>query len=197
MERRYIAIDVETPNHHNDRMSAIGLTVIDKGKIAEQFYTLVNPETQFEPFNVMLTGITPEMVADQPAFPAVWQKIAPWMNDGLLIAHNAPFDMAVLAKCLKRYGIVWRPYVPYVCTCQMGRRLLPELPNHKLDTLCRYWNLSLNHHHAGSDSLACGEILLCYLRSGADVAPFVRTYDMANTCTLKPQRPRRRAGEAR
>ena len=58
---RYIAFDVETPNHRNDRMSAIGITVIEDGAITREFYSLVDPEQEFDPFNISLTGITPEI----------------------------------------------------------------------------------------------------------------------------------------
>ena len=44
MTERYIAFDVETPNCANDRMSAIGITVIEDGVIVDDFYSLVNPE---------------------------------------------------------------------------------------------------------------------------------------------------------
>ena len=32
---RYIAFDVETPNHLNNRMSAIGITIIEDGEIID------------------------------------------------------------------------------------------------------------------------------------------------------------------
>ena len=99
----------------------------------------MNPERRFDRFNIALTGITPEMVADKPTFPELWREIGPLMDSGLLIAHNAPFDMSVLAKCLRDYGIFFHRQVPYACTCQMSRRLLPQLPNHRLDTLCRLY----------------------------------------------------------
>lgn len=178
MTGRYIAFDVETPNYSNNRMSAIGVTVVEHGEVVEQHDHLVNPETQFAPFHIALTGITPEMVADKPTFPQLWQELEPLFDSGLLVAHNAPFDLSVLAKCLRDYGIVWRPRVHYACTCQMSRRLLPQLPNHKLNTLCDFLGLELDHHRAGSDSLACGEILLHHLRAGADLKPFIRTYDL-------------------
>lgn len=192
MGDRYIAFDVETPNYANDRISAIGVTVIENGKVEEQYDTLVNPEAPFSAFNVALTGITPAMVADKPAFPDLWRQLGPVMDSGLLVAHNAPFDMAVLAKCLRHYGITWHSKVPYLCTYQMSRRLLPGLPNHKLDTLCDCLELGLDHHHAGSDSLACGEILLYHLRTGAAVEPFLRTYDLERICTVKAAPARRR-----
>lgn len=185
MTDRFIAFDVETPNCANDRMSAIGITVIDHGAITAEYDILVNPESRFDPFNISLTGITPEMVANRPNFPALWRELEPLMGSGLLVAHNAPFDMSVLAKCLRAYGISWRPTVHYACTCQMSRRLLPQLPNHRLNTLCEYLGLELDHHRAGSDSRACGEILLRCLSGGGSVAPFLRTYDLTRMRTVQ------------
>ena len=171
---RFVAFDVETPNRANDRMSAIGVTVIEDGTIVDTFYSLVNPETNFDLFNTRLTGIDAQTVRDAPTFPQVWTQIEPLMSGGLLTAHNAVFDMNVLKRCLLGYGIEWKPYVRYVCTVQMGRRLLPGM-RHNLDVLCGYYGIKLDHHHAGSDSRACAEILLRYLEAGADVRPFIRT----------------------
>ena len=56
---RYIVFDVETPNGRNHRMSAIGVCEVEDGEITRKFYSLVNPETHFERFNMELTGITP------------------------------------------------------------------------------------------------------------------------------------------
>lgn len=69
---RFVAFDVETPNRRNNRMSAIGVTVIEDGEITDSFYSLVNPETAFDAFNVRLTGISEETVWDAPTFPDVW-----------------------------------------------------------------------------------------------------------------------------
>ena len=185
---RYVAFDVETPNSLNDRMSAIGVTMMEDGEITGSYYTMVDPEERFDPFNIALTGITPEMVAGKPTFPKLWRKLRPLMESGLLVAHNAPFDMSVLAKCLRSYGIDWRPRVNYACTCQMSRRLLPELPDHRLNTLCGSLGIELDHHRAGSDSAACGRILLRHLNAGADLAPFLRTYDLLKARTVKAGR---------
>lgn len=185
MNERYIAFDVETPNYLNDRMSAIGITVIESGVIVDDFYSLVNPEEQFNYFNVQLTGITPEMVADKPTFSELWAELEPLMSTGILIAHNAPFDMRVLAQCLGAYGIDWQPFATYACTCAMGRACYPELSNHKLNTLCAYLDLNLDHHNAGSDSRACGELLLDYMRHGLNIGRYVRRYDLLQRRTLR------------
>lgn len=188
MADRYIAFDVETPNYANDRMSAIGITVVEYGEIVQKISTLINPQAEFNYFNIQLTGITPEMVADKPSFPELWQEIEPIMRSGILVAHNAPFDMSVLAKCLHHYRIDWRQLAPYACTCAMGRACYPRLENHKLNTLCDYREIELNHHDAGSDSRACALLLLDYIDQGIDVERYLRTYDLQSMRTLRARR---------
>ena len=176
---RFVVFDVETPNRRSNRMSAIGITVVEDGGIKEEFYSLVNPETHFDYFNTMLTGISEETVADAPTFPEIWPQIEPLMGSGLLVAHNAVFDMGVLRKCLTEYGIDWKPYARYLCTVQMGRRVLPGM-SHKLNDLCDYYGIALNHHQAASDSRACAELLLRFLEDGADIGPHIRTCSFKN-----------------
>ena len=183
---RYIAFDVETPNYANDRMSAIGIVVVENGEITERFFSLVQPETHFDAFNVALTGITPRMVSTAPTFAQLWPQIRPLMESGILVAHNAPFDMAVVAKCLRDYGIFWREQTEYLCTCRLAKRVLPHLGNHKLDTLCSYYRLELDHHQADSDALACAQLLL-QLSAQSDPKTQVRQYDLLSMRTL-PQR---------
>ena len=172
---RYVAFDVETPNRLNQRMSAIGIAVIEGGQITETFDSLVDPETSFDPFNTWLTGIDEAAVRDAPTFPALWPRIEPMLRSGILVAHNAAFDLRVLRCCIQAYDIPWKRSAEYLCTVQVGRRLLPDV-SHKLDALCRYYRIELDHHRAGSDSRACAEILLRYLESGADVRRFIKTY---------------------
>ena len=174
---RYIAFDVETPNRYNSRMSAIGISVIEDGRIVEEFYSLVDPEQPFDWFNTQLTGISAESVAGAPTFPQLWERIEPVMSSGVLVAHNASFDTGVLRRCLCDYGIDWMPTVKGLCTVVMGRSLLPGI-SHKLNDMCEYYGIDLNHHRADSDSHACAEILLRYLESGAEPERFIRTYRM-------------------
>ena len=174
---RFIVFDVETPNRRNNRISAIGISVIENGRIVDDFYSLVDPEQPFDWFNSMLTGINEETVFDAPAFPQLWERIEPVMSSGILVAHNAAFDMGVLRKCLDGYEIGWKPWAKAICTVTMGRSLLPGI-SHKLDDMCAYYGICLNHHRADSDSRACAEILLRYMENGADPAKYIRTYRM-------------------
>ncbi|MDE5576976.1 MAG: 3'-5' exonuclease [Oscillospiraceae bacterium] len=174
---RFVVFDVETPNRLNSRMSAIGITVVEDGAVTENFYSLVDPETHFDYFNTRLTGINAETVRGAPTFPELWTEIEPLMSSGILAAHNAVFDMGVLKKCLNGYGIFWKQRARYLCTVQMGRRILPGM-SHKLNVLCDHYGISLDHHNAASDSRACAEILLRYINAGADAGQYIRTYSL-------------------
>ncbi len=173
---KYVVFDVETPNARNDRMSSIGIAVVCGGKITEEFYTLINPETYFNYFNVSLTGITPESVENAPKFPEVFEKIKPILEGGILVAHNAPFDMSVLSKCLSFYGIFWRDSAEYACTCKMARRILPDLPSKKLNCLCDCFGIELEHHNALSDARAAAKILIEYEKMGYSAEKFTTKY---------------------
>ncbi len=175
---RYIVFDVETPNRYNSRISAIGINTVEDGSITDSYFSYVNPQQHFDWFNTQLTGIDENTVKDAPAFPDLWKSIEPYLSSGILVAHNAPFDMGVLKKCLGDYGIDWKREVPYCCTVQMGRRLLPGI-RHNLDCMCDYYGISLDHHKADSDARAAALILLQYMKAGADPAGFVKQYQLA------------------
>ena len=172
---RYVVFDVETPNHYNDRMSAIGITVIKDGVIANEFFSFVNPEEPFDEFNTELTGISAATVADAPTFRELWSRIEPIMASGVLVAHNAAFDLGVLKSCLKAYGISWKEKVSYLCTVKIGRKMLPDM-RHNLDVMCNHYDIELDHHKADSDSHACAEILFKYMEEGAQVERFLQKY---------------------
>ena len=156
---KYIVFDVETPNRYNNRMSAIGISIVENGKIVKSFFSYVDPEQSFDWFNTKLTGIDARTVAGAPTFPELWKKIEPILSSGVLVAHNASFDMGVLKKCLKDYNI----------------RVLPEI-SHKLNNVCDHYGICLDHHRADSDSTAAAKILLQYMEKGTVITDFVKEY---------------------
>ena len=173
---RYICFDVETPNCRNDRMSAIGVSVVENGRITEEFFSFVNPEEQFDHFNTQLTGISAETVAAAPTFAQLWPRIEPLMSSGVLVAHNAPFDMAVLKSCLRAYSIEWKESAPYTCTVRIGQAILPGI-SHRLNDMCSFYGIRLDHHKADSDSHACAEILIRYMqKEKVDVGKYIKQY---------------------
>ncbi|MGI6028457.1 MAG: 3'-5' exonuclease [Candidatus Heteroscillospira sp.] len=174
---RFVAFDVETPNGRNDRMCALGLSVLENRSIVHEEYYLIDPECHFDYGNIRIHGITPEMVLRSPRFDEVWRNIAPIMRSGILAVHNAQFDMGVLRKCLRAYGFEEEPF-DCLCTVRMSRAELKDAPNHRLNTLCDYYGIDLDHHNAASDASACAQILRNLLDSGAKAEKYVRRYEM-------------------
>ncbi len=183
---RYIVFDTETPNSLGNRMCQIGVCVVEGGEIVRRLSRLVNPECDYSLFNVMIHGITPELTNDEKCFAELWEtELEDIFSPGVLVAHNAPFDMAVLSKCLRACGIRWKPRVEYIDTVRMARRAFPDLANHKLDTLSYALGLELAHHDALSDAEACAHIFLACLERGVSAESFTREYDMLASATLK------------
>lgn len=50
---------------------------------------------------------------------------------------------------------------PFIDVMRLSRRLLPDLENHKLATVSRYFNVSSPSHRAFGDCLSCNECFLC------------------------------------
>lgn len=172
---RYCVFDVETPNAQNDRISAIGLVLFDGEKAIQTAYYLIDPEAPFDAYNSRLTGIDADAVKDAPTFPEVWAQVEDLMSGSILVAHNARFDLSVLYKTLQAYQIT-PPDFRYLCTLQLARTALPELGHYGLNDLCQYYQIELDHHRAGSDALACAQILGCLIASGMQVTRSVKQY---------------------
>ena len=160
----FAAIDFETANNDADSACAIGVAIVTDGELVSVEQHLIRPPSEEFVFTY-IHGLTWEDVRDQPEFPEVWEKIAPKVTAAdALVAHNAPFDRRVLQACCRRYG-VQDPAIPFVCTVQMARSVWGIYPT-KLPDVCRHLGISLNHHDAGSDSEACGRIVVAGLAAG-------------------------------
>lgn len=159
---QYCIFDVETPNRCNDRICSMGVVVVADSKILLSRTYLIDPETDFDAFNVNLTGIGPADVRGKPTFPVVWEELSDLFYCSVVVAHNASFDLGVLRKCLAAYQLpaqdIW-----YLCTVQASRRILPQMEGYKLDAICAYLGIPLEHHNAGSDAEACARLLLYLL----------------------------------
>ena len=111
-----IAIDFETANAARSSPCSVGVVVIKGGEVADTFYRLIKPEgNDFDYFNISIHGITPEDVENEPEFPGIWEELKPLLESGLVIAHNASFDMSVLRHTLELYGLPF-PDINYTCS---------------------------------------------------------------------------------
>jgi DNA polymerase III subunit epsilon len=157
----FVAIDFETATAQRDSPCEIGLTFVDGGKVVETRSWLIKPKyyPHFDYFNVAVHGIQPRDVANEPEMPALWDEILPLINNQVLIAHNASFDMSVLRKTLETYRLPF-PTLEYACSLVFSRNIWEGLPAYDLKSLCNRHGIRFLHHRAASDSRACAELTL-------------------------------------
>jgi DNA polymerase-3 subunit epsilon len=90
-----------------------------------------------------------------------WMK--PYLDETeLLLAHNATFDMRVLVKSLKFYGLKV-PNIKYTCTLEIARAVYPNM-KHKLDILCHQFGIPLDHHNSKSDAMAAARLFIKFFK---------------------------------
>ncbi|KQT50895.1 hypothetical protein ASG43_06465 [Aureimonas sp. Leaf454] len=191
-----IAIDFETANASRASPCAIGLAFIEGGAVTRRAYHLIRPrELRFDAGNIRVHGIRPDDVRDAPEFPDVFETFASDLDGALLVAHNASFDVAVLAQTLALYGLA-RPAHASICTVQLSRRFWPDSPDHKLSTMARRFGVRFRHHHAGEDALACAAIALEGVRAAEvdDVADLARSTGLRRSHAPQVASPVGKAG---
>jgi DNA polymerase III subunit epsilon len=156
---KLVAIDFETADRSADSACAIGIVSIEKGKIVKKGY----PRRHF--IFSYIHGISWADVEAQPSFGEVWDYFAPfWKNANYFLAHNAPFDRKVLTACCSAAGRR-PPTVPFICTVRVARSHWNFRPTN-LPTVCTQLGISLRHHDAASDALACASIALRAMKQG-------------------------------
>lgn len=155
-------IDFETANASPASACSIGIIVIEDGVVLHEAVHLIKPHPSvryFAPENIAIHGIEPEMVEHEPEFDAIWPLLYPWLDKGVVAAHHAPFDLGVLNALLTLYGLS-KPLCTVIDTVEVARKVYPHLPNHRLNTVCAYLEIPLNHHEALSDARGSALILL-------------------------------------
>ncbi|WP_217585574.1 PolC-type DNA polymerase III [Lentibacillus saliphilus] len=147
-EATYVVFDVETTG-----LSAVYDTIIElagvkirDGEIIDRFEAFANPHHPLSQTTTDLTGITDDMVKDAPDISEVLKDFYEWTENDVLVAHNASFDMGFLNQGYERIGLN-QASNPVIDTLELARFLLPELKNHRLNTLCKHMDIELTQHH--------------------------------------------------
>lgn len=154
----YVVLDFETANDSRASACSVALVKFHNGKPIDEFYSLINPETYFDPFNISLHGINNEMVSDKPNYSGLYAKISKFIGNSVVVAHNAPFDTSIILAENSRYNLSNFEF-DYFDTLYLSRFTLNLLSN-KLDNVAKTLGYSEFHHHnALADCYACGYIV--------------------------------------
>ncbi|KUO48928.1 MAG: hypothetical protein APF76_09795 [Desulfitibacter sp. BRH_c19] len=163
--REFVSLDLETTgfNPKYARIIEIGAIRIVDEKVVETFSALINPRTSIPKKITDITGITNEMIRDEPTIDVVFPQFITFLKDSPIVAHNSSFDMGFIKHAAEKFGV----YInnPVIDTLQMSRIMFPNLDNHKLNTVSTYLQVTLeNHHRSMSDSAAAAEIYIKCLK---------------------------------
>ena len=160
----YVVLDLETTwlTPYREWITEIAAIKCKDWEIIDEFQTLVNPERHIPNWIVKLTGITNEMVVDAPTIGEVMPSFSEFLWDAIIVGHNVSFDFRFLSYY--HYQCMWT-YLENqtICTLKLARRLLPELPNKKLCTICEhFWIINERAHRAMWDTRATLKVLEMY-----------------------------------
>lgn len=155
----YTVIDVETPNTKNDSICSIALVNVKDGVLISQEYYIIDPEDSFDDRNIKIHGINRNKVFGKPNFKVIWRDIEHYFTNGIIVAHNATFDLNVINKSLRKYEVDV-PDFYYLCTLDLSRKCFLDFEKFRLDYLCSKFNIEMDqYHNALCDALSCQKLL--------------------------------------
>ena len=163
MQRIFIA-DVETTglSPTDDAIVELSFVEIDEdfNKVSE-FSTKVNPQRPICPAASAVHGIIDADVVKAPLLGEMLQVYgAGYFEDVFLIAHNARFDHSFLDPHWNIQGVF--------CTLRAARRMYPDAPNHKLQTLRFFLMLDVEREAAAHSAEGDVAVLVSLLKRMVD-----------------------------
>lgn len=149
----YIIFDIETTGLDSsyDEVIEIGAIKVKNNKIVSKFNSLVKPKNEIDEYITELTGITNEMVKDAPTIEEILPDFMNYIGNDILIGHNVNFDINFIYDNLYRskFDVLTNDFID---TMRISRKLLPELPHHRLIDLAKYFKIdSTNNHRSLKD----------------------------------------------
>lgn len=161
----FIALDLETATWERRSICEIGLTFVENGEIIDTKSWLVQPEgNEYDPFNIEIHGISPDMTQHSPCFANVWKEVEPLLDKKIVVAHYTGFDMYALRDAFDYYSIPY-PHFTFFCSYRAAKYTVPDAYSYSLPLICDHLGISFDQHHrAGSDSEGCAKVFLEALR---------------------------------
>ncbi|MEM7301363.1 MAG: DNA polymerase III subunit epsilon [Pseudomonadota bacterium] len=164
---REIVFDTETTGlsaRDGHRVIEIGaIELVNRFATGKTFHVYIDPEgKEVEAGALKVHGISNEMLKDKPKFSEIADDFLAFFAEGMLVAHNASFDVGFLNAELQRLK---KPQITperVVDTLQIARRKHPGSPN-SLDALCNRYGIDNGHrtkHGALLDSELLAEVYL-------------------------------------
>lgn len=161
----FVAIDFETANRYRSSACSMAVVTVEKGEVVHTAYHLIRPPVlEFDYWNTKIHGITAHDVVDQPTFPELWNELKPLLDNKVVVAHNAAFDISVLRSLMTEYQLPTADF-KHACTVSLARKVWPGETSYKLSALAERFRLSFKHHHALDDACICAQVAMLAAQS--------------------------------
>lgn len=148
---RMAIIDTETTGGKAiyDRITELAIILVDQGQVVEVWQSLLNPQRPIPPWITRVTGISDDMVSDEPTFETLWSEIEKRLRDRVLVAHNARFDYGFLKNEAER---IQQPLnLKTLCSVKLSRYLYPHYASHGLDAIIQRLGVKVSDRHRALD----------------------------------------------
>lgn len=158
----YVVLDIETTGlspKSNEIIELSALKVV-KGKVVEEFNSLVKPDGTINYFISNLTGITHNMTNDAPQIKEAIQDFNDFCSESVVLGHNVSFDINFINTNLqKHHGRTFSN--DYIDSLRIARILLPQLKDKKLGTIARHFNYNTDGMHRGLKDCVVTNLCFC------------------------------------
>lgn len=164
-----VVFDTETTGlnlRDGDRVISIGGCRIINGRLLAQevFDQKVNPGRPIPPASTRIHGMTDSDVEHSPPMSVVLPRFREFVGNGVLVAHNAAFDLLAITLEGSEMGITFE--MPVLDTLLLSRGLDTHMDGHGLDELAERFQLTFppgTRHTALGDARVTAELLLALL----------------------------------
>lgn len=149
----YVVFDFETTGliPWENEIIEIGAVKVKNNVVIDRFHSLVKPIYPVPPNIVQITGITNEMVESERSIEQVLPEFLSFIENSVLVAHNADFDYRFLRVWIKKILNVDFEQT-YIDTLSLSKSLL-NLSGYSLDKVVQALGLGdFNHHRADEDA---------------------------------------------
>ncbi|WP_146346900.1 3'-5' exonuclease [Phaeobacter marinintestinus] len=160
----FVVFDSETTGllPHKDEVVQIGAVRVVKGRIieGEVLDTFVDPEMPIPAASTKVHGVSNAMVQGAPTIDKAGRDFHKFASDAVIVAHNAPFDMAFLRRHAHRMDVTWDH--PILDTVLLSAVVFGASETHTLDALCDRLGVTIPahlRHTALGDAQATAEVL--------------------------------------
>ncbi|MFQ3679358.1 MAG: 3'-5' exonuclease [Pseudanabaenaceae cyanobacterium] len=167
---KVVVFDVETTglSPARDEIVEIAAIALHNGQPRARFHEFICPVGEVGDSASIHGWSQAHLQAQGKPAKEVLARFGEFARGGLIVGHNVGFDVAMVTAHARRVGLIL-PRYRWEDTWDLAQRVAPPVPNYKLETLARHFQvITQPNHHALDDAQATVELLGHFL---AHLAP--------------------------